>query len=405
MATATGSFVWLPETLPEELAGEDGVLQIPPGVHTLAGFRRWLLSDEFPEKLKAHFIQGNIYLDMSQEAIQTHVLVKKAVYQTLPNLIDDADLGEFYTDGILLTNKRARIANKPDGLAVLWETIESERVRFLARQGVELEIQGTPDWIMEIVSKSSVTKDKKQLRKAYHKAGIPEYWLIDARGEEILFHILHWRSSGYTAAPGQGWLAAFPGLRSRLPDGAAAKPPRGLALPVACETVKVNLERALASMLYGVRPESRERDYPRPHEQPSPPLVGRWGVLGYYIPDGLMHPDDVKRYLEGPLQGECFFCCVREETPFAVVRNNAGREFRVAPARFIWITTPRFQMGDAVATKVGTQRVGWIAARTWHYKERRVFYKIELPSTAGRKVHSRRYWESELEPQPIQTPQ
>jgi Uma2 family endonuclease len=205
MATATSSFIWLPETLPEDIRG-DGVLQIPPGIHSLTGFRRWLHSDAFPEKLKAHFIQGNIYLDISQEAIQTHVLVKKAVYQKLPNLIDEEDRGEFYTDGILFTNKRARISNKPDGLAVLWETIESGRVQFIAKKGVELEIQGTPDWIMEIVSTSSVTKDTKQLRKAYHRAGIREYWLIDARSEEILFHILHWRQSGYAVAPvKEGW--------------------------------------------------------------------------------------------------------------------------------------------------------------------------------------------------------
>jgi Uma2 family endonuclease len=205
MATATSSFIWLPENMPEDMVG-DGVLQIPPGIHSLAGFRRWLHSEEFPEKLKAHFIQGNIYLDMSQEAIQTHVLVKKAVYQKLPNLIDEEDLGEFYTDGILLTNKRARISNKPDGVAALWDTIESGRVQFLAKKGVELEMQGTPDWVMEIVSSSSVTKDTKQLRKAYHKAGIPEYWLIDARGEEILFHILVWRQSGYASTPVKnGW--------------------------------------------------------------------------------------------------------------------------------------------------------------------------------------------------------
>ncbi len=205
MAIATSSFIWLPETLSEGNTG-DGVLQIPPGIHSLSGFRRWLFSDEFPEKLRAHFIQGNIYLDMSQEAIQTHVLVKKAIYQKLPNLIDEEDLGEFYTDGILLTNKRARISNKPDGLSASWETIESGRIQFMVKKGVELEIQGTPDWVMEIVSSSSVTKDKKQLRKAYHKAGIPEYWLIDARGEDIVFHILHWRQSSYGAAPvKEGW--------------------------------------------------------------------------------------------------------------------------------------------------------------------------------------------------------
>ena len=149
--------------------------------------------------------------------------------------------------------------------------------------------------------------------------------------------------------------------------------------------------------LFGVRPESRERDYPRPHEAASPPFVGRWGVLGYYVPDGLMHADDIKRYLEGPHEGEGLYCCVREDMPFVVVRNNAGHEFRVNPGRFIWIATPRFQLGDKVATNVGTARLGWVVARGWHYKECRVFYYIDITGAQGRKRHSRRYWDNELE--------
>ena len=43
---------------------------------------------------------------------------------------------------------------------------------------------------MEIVSPSSVSKDKKHLRECYYRAGIPEYWLIDARGEDVEFDIL-----------------------------------------------------------------------------------------------------------------------------------------------------------------------------------------------------------------------
>jgi hypothetical protein len=111
-----------------------------------------------------------------------------------------------------------------------------------------------------------------------------------------------------------------------------------------------------------------------------------------------MHPDDVKRYVEGPLAGEGLYCCIREEPPFVVVRDNAGREFRANPARLIWIATPRLEIGDKVATLVGTKRVGWVAARVWHYKERRVYYLIELERARGRKAHSRRYWENELEP-------
>ena len=52
-------------------------------------------------------------------------------------------------------------------------------------------------------------KDRDDLRQAYHKAEIREYWLIDARGEDIVFHILYWRKAGYEAAPSKdGWLTS-----------------------------------------------------------------------------------------------------------------------------------------------------------------------------------------------------
>ena len=179
---------------------------IPQDVNTLAGFRRWVHSGELPEKLRVHFIGGTLYLDMSEESIQSHVFVKVGIFATLIPLMREEDLGEFYTDGVLLTNKKAKISNNPDGLAALWKTIESGQVRFLLHKGKEREIQGTPDWVMEIVSDSSVAKDTKQLRKAYHKAGISEYWLIDARGEDVKFHILYWRKPRYVVAPiKDGW--------------------------------------------------------------------------------------------------------------------------------------------------------------------------------------------------------
>jgi Uma2 family endonuclease len=69
-----------------------------------------------------------------------------------------------------------------------------------------MEIEGSPDAVVEIVSNSSVVKDLRDLRDAYHRARIREYWLIDARGEEIEFEILLWRKSGYAqSAIHDGW--------------------------------------------------------------------------------------------------------------------------------------------------------------------------------------------------------
>ena len=115
-----------PPVLPKAKTRLDGeCLRIPASARTLSGFREWAKSDELPEKLRVAFIDGEIYLDMSWEEIETH---------------------------------------------------------------------------------NSVKKDTDKLRKKYHQVGVKEYWLIDARGEELSFQILHWRKTGYAAAPShEGW--------------------------------------------------------------------------------------------------------------------------------------------------------------------------------------------------------
>lgn len=186
--------------------GEPRVLEIPLEAHTYEGFREWVLSGALPEKLPVTFVDGRVILDMSEQSLDTHVVVKGAVYAALFALQAETDFGEFYPEGVLLGNADADVFNNPDGVAVLWETIEAGRVQFVVRRGAERSIEGTPDWVMEVVSDSSVKKDTKTLRAKYHRAGIPEYWLIDARGEEILFQILLWRKNGYVAAPiRDGW--------------------------------------------------------------------------------------------------------------------------------------------------------------------------------------------------------
>jgi Uma2 family endonuclease len=188
-------------------AREGLVLRIPPSAFTINGFREWVKSDELPEHMRVTFVSGEITLDMSQEELETHNKVKTEVMRVLGNLDPEADVGTLYTDGVLISDEGAEVSNNPDGVYVSWDCLDAGRVRLVARKGKEgqyLEIEGAPDWVMEIVSNSSVKKDTKDLRKAYHKAGIREYWLIDARGEEIDFQLLVWRKRGYAAAPKTG---------------------------------------------------------------------------------------------------------------------------------------------------------------------------------------------------------
>lgn len=186
---------------------EHTLLHIPPQAHTLSGFRRWVQSDDVPEKLRVTFLRGEVYLDMSKEDIRSHAAVKTAVSGTLFNVNQEIDFGDLYINGVLITNVAASVSNNPDAVAVFWESLEKNRVRYIERKQRELEIEGSPDWVLEIVSDSSEYKDNHLLRHAYHRAGIREYWIIDARGEDIQFTVLHWRKNSYVAASiKDGWI-------------------------------------------------------------------------------------------------------------------------------------------------------------------------------------------------------
>jgi Uma2 family endonuclease len=70
-------------------------------------------------------------------------------------------------------------------------------------------VLGSPDWILEVVSPSSMRKDKVILRDAYYRAGVVEYWLVDALEDELDFQILLPGNDAYVAAKSHdGWLAS-----------------------------------------------------------------------------------------------------------------------------------------------------------------------------------------------------
>jgi len=183
------------------------LIYIPASAATHAGFRAWATSDAFPEKLRASFINREIVIDMSPEELETHNKVKTEVYRVVGGLIRGLDLGELFSDRTLVTNRAAGLSTEPDGTFVTWASFEANRVRLVPRQdrpGQYVELEGTPDWVKEVVSRSSVRKDTEWLRESYHRAGIPEYWLIDAQFEEVSFQILRRRRDRYVAVAARG---------------------------------------------------------------------------------------------------------------------------------------------------------------------------------------------------------
>jgi Uma2 family endonuclease len=201
-------------SLPRQTGGvtfvtDDLTLTVPASAFTLDGFRDWATEEGFPERVRVTFIDGEITLDISNEEPDGHVAVKTALVSVLASLVRELNLGKFRAGGALVTNPGACVSNNPDAIFFTFASLEERRVRLVPKKGGRRgyrEVEGTPDWVLEVVSDGSVQKDTQRLREAYHRAGVAEYWLIDARGDDLVFQVLHRRKHGYAAAPVKdGW--------------------------------------------------------------------------------------------------------------------------------------------------------------------------------------------------------
>ena len=179
-------------------------LWVPASALTLRGFIRWAHSPRFPQQEKLTYVGGEVHIDMSPEELRTHNPVKRDVIVDMTLHVRAPDLGRVYVDGALLVNEAADLACEPDVVFCSWDTLESGRVKLVERDigsGRIVELHGSPDLVVEIVSRSSVKRDTVDLPAAYHRGGIPEYWIIDARGEAIVFRVLQWQPDGYCDQP------------------------------------------------------------------------------------------------------------------------------------------------------------------------------------------------------------
>jgi Uma2 family endonuclease len=182
-------------------------IKIPASAVSVDGFTDWAISPAFPKRGRISYIDGEIVVDMSPEELSTHNPVKGETSRVVATIVKEDDLGIFYSDRTLVKNAAANLSNEPDASFISWESWQSGRVRIRPRRlkkGLVNYLYGSPDWALEVVSKTSVKKDTQWLWTKYYNAGVKEYWLVDARGDEIDFQILLRRRTLYVAAPSRG---------------------------------------------------------------------------------------------------------------------------------------------------------------------------------------------------------
>ena len=160
-------------------------IRVPPWVVDLASFRRWARSDQFPERGRFSHLNGELWIDMSAARLFSHNALQGEFTTVLTLLTKGTGSGQYLPDRTLVTNKSAELSTEPDGTFVSWEAIKRGRVKLVETKEDFVEVLGSPDMTLEVVSPSSVQKDTSVLPEMYWRAGIVEFWLVDARGHDV----------------------------------------------------------------------------------------------------------------------------------------------------------------------------------------------------------------------------
>lgn len=181
---------------------------LPTWLADLESFRQWTRSESCPESGWYSWLDGDFWVDLSMEELFSHNQVKAAISLTLLRLVQELAIGRFVPDRMRLTHPAANLSTEPDGLFFTWDAMRTGRIRPVEGTADNfIELEGSPDLVLEIVSRTSFRKDTVTLRELYRRAGIPEYWLVDARKGGFHFSILRHSSEGYRPVEDtDGWL-------------------------------------------------------------------------------------------------------------------------------------------------------------------------------------------------------
>jgi Uma2 family endonuclease len=179
--------------------------EVPVSAARLDGFRAWVstLDEQGP---RVSFCAGRVFVEMSPQSYRSHGPLVTAINRTLGSMTTDRDLGMYCTPPSWLTHEATGLSTEPDGFLVLWSSFESGQARLNPER--ETEMLGRPDLVLEVVSRSSERKDLIEHVRGYASAGVPEYWIADARAD-LVFRILVLEQGVYRdQVASDGWLAS-----------------------------------------------------------------------------------------------------------------------------------------------------------------------------------------------------
>jgi len=198
---------------------------IPGWVRDLESFRKWADSSDYPDRGKFSYLHGELFVDLEMEQLFSHNQLKTELTIELGRRVRDSQLGYFFSDGVRLSNPAADLSSEPNAVMVSFSAIQSGRVKLVrGTLGGYVELEGSPELVVEIVSPGSVRKDTVVLKPLYAQAGVSEYWIIDARKAPVQFQLWVLTPKGYVPAELRDGHPVSPLLQSPVSIGQSQDP-------------------------------------------------------------------------------------------------------------------------------------------------------------------------------------
>lgn len=132
------------------------------------GYQQFL--DWADEDVHAEWVDGEVTLFMPPSVLHQRLL--GFLYTLLSWYARRLDLGEVLMAPVEMRIRDGRSAREPDLLFVA--AANAARID-------SIRVDGPADLVVEIVSETSVGRDRVEKRREYERAGVAEYWVLDPR--------------------------------------------------------------------------------------------------------------------------------------------------------------------------------------------------------------------------------
>jgi len=176
-----------------------------PLTRTLQEFCEWALSDGLPESGRFDFIDGNIEIDRSPELIFTHNAPKVAIVARLVELSHTVGQGYVFCSRMRFSSIMADLSAQPDVFFLSYDTLDRQLATLTPSTDKDddgyVEIEGALDLVVEIITDCSLKRDTNRLPRAYHRTGVREFWLVDARDDNLQFRLHRRGPNRFMAQP------------------------------------------------------------------------------------------------------------------------------------------------------------------------------------------------------------